>query len=178
MLFATGERCGASPTEVSGNNCMLRKILTHPNKILHKKSVPVKPEIITSKKFHKLLEDMAETMIKKDGVGLAAPQIGESIRVIVVNTKDGILALINPEITKKSWRQETDEEGCLSVPGVYGYVKRPAQISVTGYTQCGEKTDLKAKGLMARVIQHEIDHLGGILFIDKATRLKQTTQEL
>jgi len=157
---------------------MIREILIHPNKILHKKSEPVKASSILSAKFKKLITDMAETMLAKDGVGLAAPQIGESIRVIVVNTKDGVLPLINPEIKKKSWRQETDEEGCLSVPGVYGYVKRPANIEVSGLTQTGEKIDLKAKGLLARVIQHEVDHLDGILFIDKAKRLKQTIQEL
>jgi len=157
---------------------MLKEILIHPNKLLHQISEPVKTSSISSKKFQKLIVDMAETMIKKDGVGLAAPQIGENIRVIVVNTKDGVLALINPEIKKKSWRQETDEEGCLSVPGVYGYVKRPYQIEVSGYTKTGEKIDLKAKGLLARVCQHEIDHLDGILFIDKAKRIKQTIQEL
>jgi peptide deformylase len=149
---------------------MIKKVLTHPTKSLRQKSIEIEPENIRKPNFQKLLDDMAETMINKDGIGLAAPQIGKNVRVIVINTKDGIIPLINPIILSQSLKKESEEEGCLSVPGVYGIVSRPFKIKVQAYDFEGVSLTLDAKGLLARVIQHEIDHLDGILFIDKAKK--------
>jgi peptide deformylase len=112
-------------------------------------------------------------MFTDDGVGLAAPQVGQSIRLITVTTQDGAQAMFNPEITKRSLLKEWGEEGCLSVPNTFGDVKRYKKITCTFIDVQGQKRILPAKGLMARVIQHEIDHLDGILFIDKAKNIHQ-----
>jgi peptide deformylase len=111
---------------------------------------------------------MKETMLKKDGVGLAAPQIGKNKRIITVNTKDGVIAMINPRILNKSFLKEWDEEGCLSVPGIYGKVKRSKKLKCEFFDMDKKKNIISAQGFFARIIQHEIDHLDGILFIDKA----------
>ncbi|NLC43029.1 MAG: peptide deformylase [Clostridiales bacterium] len=113
-----------------------------------------------------LIDDMIETMYHADGVGLAAPQVGILKRVIVVDIGEGVHVLINPEITIEAG-EATDYEGCLSVPGVKGQVTRPAEITVEGLNRDGKKIRMKASGLLARAICHEIDHLEGILFVDK-----------
>lgn len=148
------------------------KIVTNPNPILRKVSIEISPEEISSKKMNELCLNMAETMIKKDGVGLAAPQVGKNIRAVVVNTKEGPIFMINPKIKNKSLTKEWGEEGCLSVPGIFGQVKRHKNLTCVFYDIRGEKNQMKAKGLLARVIQHEVDHLDGILFIDKAKDVK------
>ena len=151
------------------------QIVTHPNKILRKISEEIdvlKPKnTLKTKEFSDLLTDMTETMIKKDGVGLAAPQIGKNIRVIVVVIDNKIITMINPKITKRSWSKEAREEGCLSVPKTYGKVKRHKQINCTYIDKNGKNKKLKLEKMNARVIQHEIDHLDGILFIDKAKNI-------
>jgi len=149
------------------------KIITQPNPILRKKSAEISLEKITSRELRGLISSMAKTMVKADGVGLAAPQIGKNIRLAVINSKDGVFCLINPKFTKKSWARELAEEGCLSVPGVFGKVKRHKKISITYYNREGKKIKLTAAGMMARVTQHEIDHLDGILFIDKAVKVEE-----
>ncbi|HPL95288.1 MAG TPA: peptide deformylase [bacterium] len=146
---------------------MLLNILINPNPELRKKSQPITKNELDDKNFKKTVTDMAETMIKKDGVGLAAPQVGILKRLIVVNTEDGPVAFINPEIKKKSWRKIIMEEGCLSVPGVFANVKRPTSVKISFWDMAGQKHTLNAKDILARVLQHEIDHLDGILFIDK-----------
>jgi len=143
------------------------EIITHPNEMLRNKSKKVDIDSLGTKKFRSLLSDMIETMFKKDGIGLAAPQIGKNIRVLIINTKDGPKILINPEIIKKSILKEVGEEGCLSVPGYYGKVKRHKKIICTYTSEDNLKKRIEASGLMARVIQHEIDHLDGVLFIDR-----------
>ena len=120
----------------------------------------------------KLLDNMADTMYSARGVGLAAPQIGVSKRVIVVDIGEGLVGLINPEITLARG-EEVDTEGCLSVPGLVGDVPRAAEIEVKGLNRKGESCSLKAKGFLARVLQHEIDHLEGILFVDRATNIRK-----
>ena len=152
---------------------MIRDILIHPDKKLRVKSKLIPVKEIKSKEMKAFLVDMEETMLEKDGIGLAAPQVGVHKRVVVVNTKDGVVALINPKITKSSWRKESEEEGCLSVPGFYGYVKRSVRISVEARGYDGEKIKFEANGLFARVIQHELDHLDGVLFIDKAKKSRK-----
>ncbi|KKQ80663.1 MAG: Peptide deformylase [Parcubacteria group bacterium GW2011_GWC2_38_7] len=152
---------------------MLYKILTHPNKELRKKSQRILVAEICTDEMQKFLIDMSKTMITKDGVGLAAPQIGVLNRIIVVAYRDKVLALINPVLSKKSWLTEVEEEGCLSVPGVYGLVKRHRKITVSAYNEKAEKINFDARGLLARIIQHEVDHLDGVLFIDKVKKITQ-----
>ncbi|WP_294157058.1 peptide deformylase [uncultured Selenomonas sp.] len=121
------------------------------------------------KRLRKLLDDMAETMYEADGVGLAAPQVGEPIRMIVIDVQDdhGLIELINPEITYREG-EAVDTEGCLSVPNIYGEVQRAAKVKVEFLNRRGKKQHLTATGLLARCIQHECDHLEGQLFIDIA----------
>ncbi len=114
-----------------------------------------------------LIDDMIETMYHADGVGLAAPQVGVLKRVIVVDVGEGIHVLINPELIRQAG-EATDYEGCLSVPGINGQVTRPAEITVEGLNREGKKIRIKASGLLARAICHEIDHLDGVLFVDKS----------
>ncbi len=150
------------------------KIIANPNPILRKKSAEIKKDKIISEKIKRLCFAMAKTMLTKDGVGLAAPQIGKNIRLCVVNTKEGPIYLINPKIIKKSWAREWGEEGCLSVPNIFGEVKRHKKIICNFIDKKGKKAKISAEGLLARVIQHEVDHLDGILFIDKARNIKKT----
>ncbi len=125
----------------------------------------------------KLINNMADTMYDGKGVGLAAPQIGVSKRVIVYDVGNGIEGLINPEIL--SYEKETDVmvEGCLSIPGVEGEVERPVGIEVRGINSHGQEVRFKAEALLARVLQHEIDHLNGILFVDRVTRFVGENKE-
>ena len=143
-------------------------IVTEPNPILRCQSKAIDPAIISQSDFQQLAQDMAETMVKKDGAGLAAPQIGKNIRLIAVGIPDGVLVMINPIITKVSWKKEWDEEGCLSIPNIYGKVKRHKKVRCKFIDAQGKHRKIEAESLLARVIQHEIDHLDGILFTDKA----------
>jgi len=154
------------------------EIVTNPSQILRKKAKSINLKDISSKEIKTLIDQMAKTMLESDGPGLAAPQIGKSIRLIIVNIKQGPIALINPKIIRKSWRKCIDEEGCLSIPKVYGNVKRSHSIKVKTYNQHGKLIKLKAKGLFARVIQHEVDHLNGILFIDKVQKVKNLKDQV
>jgi len=119
--------------------------------------------------IERLLDNMADTMYAAQGVGLAAPQIGISKRVIVVDVGDGKIELINPVVVDKQG-QEVDSEGCLSIPGVSGDVARAAWVRVQGLNRQGEMSELEAAGLLARALQHEIDHLNGVLFVDVAEK--------
>ena len=142
-------------------------IITNPNPILRKKSKNIKLEDIKNPIFSAFLKDFKATMKEKDGVGLAAPQIGQNIRLIVVTDHDKEIIMINPEITKKSWKKTTEEEGCLSVPNFFGEVSRAKKINCQFLDNKGRLKKIQAKDFLARVIQHEIDHLDGILFIDR-----------
>lgn len=129
-----------------------------------------------NKKLRALIDDMAETMYETDGVGLAAPQVAVSKRIIVVDDHagSGLIALINPEITHAEGSQ-VGPEGCLSVPGYFGDVVRFDKITVKGIDPHNKKVTIKAEGFLARIFQHEIDHLEGHLFIEKATNLRLIT---
>ena len=146
-------------------------LVFHPNPLLRQKAAEISLDHIPG--YASLASDMAETMIADKGIGLAAPQIGESIRLIIVNTKSGPQVMFNPRITKKSLRQEWGEEGCLSIPGVFGNVKRYKKVSCSFFDSNGQEQTAEAEGLLARVIQHEIDHLDGILFIDTAKDIRE-----
>ncbi len=154
----------------------LREIVTVPDAVLRRKARPVTdfgPDL------QRLVDDMIETMRAAPGVGLAAPQVGVSQRVIVVEYPEDdeqedspkkLYVVINPEIKEMSSETEVGVEGCLSIPGVQGEVERSLAITVRGYTRRGQPIKIKVKGWMARIFQHEIDHLEGILFTDRATR--------
>ena len=147
-------------------------IITHPNPILRQKSTEISKEQLLDKKMKALLADMELTMKKRDGAGLAAPQIGLNIRLIVISHDKKTLFLINPKITKKSWAREIEEEGCLSVVNakgeiIYAPVSRHKKINCLYLDEKGKQKTLAAEKLLARVIQHEVDHLDGILFIDR-----------
>lgn len=114
-------------------------------------------------RIHQLLDDMKETMYAADGVGLAAPQVGILRRIAVIDVGDGVLELINPEIISSTGEQE-EIEGCLSLPGVSGYTKRPMNVTVTAFDREGREIVITGTGLLARALCHEIDHLDGILF--------------
>jgi len=118
----------------------------------------------------KLLKNMADTMYDAKGVGLAAPQIGVSKRVIVVDVGEGLVELVNPEIIELSDETEIDIEGCLSIPGVQGEVERAKRIRVKGLDGDGNNVIINAEDFFARALQHEIDHLDGVLFVDKVKR--------
>ncbi|MBQ2764327.1 MAG: peptide deformylase [Firmicutes bacterium] len=145
------------PIEKSGESTVLRQ--------------KAKPVLEVNDTIRTLLDDMAETMYESEGVGLAAPQIGISRRIIVVDVGEGLLELINPRLLKGHGKQ-TDEEGCLSVPGYFAPVERYKTIFVEGLDRTGKPVQVKAKDFMARALQHEMDHLDGILFIDKVKKEK------
>lgn len=152
----------------------LLEVLKAGNPVLKQVSVPVER---VDKKLKKLMDDMAETMYENDGVGLAAPQIGQNIRLVVIDCQDehGLLELINPVITFKEG-EAVDTEGCLSVPDIYGEVTRAAKVKVEFMNRRGKRQHLTATGLLARCIQHELDHLEGQLFIDIATSVHRGNQ--
>ncbi|MBQ1867527.1 peptide deformylase [Selenomonas sp.] len=129
------------------------------------------------KQLKKLMDDMAETMYESNGVGIAAPQIGKAIRLVIIDCQDehGLLELINPVITFREGT-ETDTEGCLSVPDIYGEVERAAKVKVEFLNRRGKKQRVTATGLLARCIQHELDHLEGQLFIDIAQSIHRGSQ--
>lgn len=130
------------------------------------------------KKLKLILDDMADTMYQSDGVGLAAPQVGLPIRMVVIDCQDdhGLIELINPVITYKEGSMN-GSEGCLSVPGIYGEVERYAKVKVEFLNRRGKLQHITATGLLARCIQHELDHLEGQLFIDIATSLRREEKD-
>ena len=148
---------------ISYNCFMPLKIIKFPSPILRKKAKPIKK---ITKDIIKLAEKMIETMHIAPGVGLAAPQVNKSIRLIVVDVGQGPIALINPEIVKRSGIQ-IFTEGCLCLPGVEAPVERSAKVSVIGLDLNGNPGQIEAEGLLATVFQHEIDHLEGMVFIDR-----------
>ena len=153
----------------------IKKILTVPNPVLRKKSSIVEK---VDKEIKKLMDDMLETMYKAPGIGLAAIQIGVPKRVVVIdiskeeNKKDP-LYFVNPELTWKSKEKATYEEGCLSIPDQFAKIDRPEKCIVKFLDYNGSLKEIKAEGLLATCIQHEIDHLNGILFIDYLSKLKK-----
>ncbi len=150
-------------------------ILKEPDPILRKKSTPV---TVVDKSIKKLLNDMLETMYAAPGIGLAAAQVGVLKRVVVIDlAKDGEkkspIFFVNPVITWKSDILEKKEEGCLSIPDYFAEIKRPNACHIKYLDQHGKEKQLKAEGLLATCIQHEIDHCDGILFIDYLSKLKR-----
>ena len=154
---------------------MLRKIIIEPDPILRKKCEPLEKVDTDTKK---LMDDMLETMYTAPGIGLAAVQIGILKRLVVIDIsrdeeKKNPIFLINPEIINQSKQTSVYEEGCLSIPGQFAEIERPAECTLKYINYNGEKKELKADGLLATCIQHEVDHLNGILFIDYLSKLKK-----
>ena len=154
----------------------IKEILTEPNKILRQVSKPVQK---VSKEEQKLMDDMVETMYQANGIGLAAIQIGIPKRIIVMDIskndqEKNPMYFVNPVIKNKNKELSTYEEGCLSVPNQFAEVDRPATCQIEYLDYYGEKKILQAKGLLATCIQHEMDHLEGILFIDYLSKLKKS----
>lgn len=143
----------------------IRVVRENGDEILRKKSREVES---IDDKIREILDDMVETLHKYNGVGLAGPQIGILKRIIVIDLYDDEwpMKLINPAIVKEKGKQEV-EEGCLSFPNQYGKIIRPAEVTVEALNENGEKVKIKAKELLAQALCHEIDHLNGILFVDK-----------
>ncbi len=141
--------------------------MTEGDEILRRRAPEVDPKELGSEKLRRLIEDMAETMVAAKGVGIAAPQVGESTRVFLADSADGPVALINPRIVKKSKKMIKDEEGCLSVPGRWGTVERYKSVTVEALAPDGKPVSFTAENFFARIVQHELDHLDGILFIDR-----------
>lgn len=151
----------------------VREIRILGDPVLRRKAEPVP---VVDDEIRRLVEDMIETMYDADGVGLAAPQVGVSQRVIVVDTREPNVpkfALINPEIVERSDALDRGEEGCLSIPGLKDIVERPDRVVVEAKDASGQPVRIEAEGLLARVLQHEVDHLDGILFIDRVSPLKR-----
>lgn len=153
----------------------MRQILTKSASVVRTKAREVEnphaPEI------RELVFAMKDAMRKANGIGLAAPQIGEPLRIFVAEVNKKFYVAVNPNVTKVSEETEEMEEGCLSVPGLWGPVERAARVTLEAFDQNGKPYRLKAKGLLARVIQHEMDHLDGILFIDKAKALYEIRRQ-
>lgn len=152
-------------------------IIKYPEPSLREKSVEIPLTDIKKPEMKQLLADMEHTMKKLDGAGLAAPQIGWNIRLVVINDEKAgkTIFMINPKITKKSWGQEIDEEGCLSVVDdkgkiIYGPVSRHKKVTCNYFDEFGNKKKIQAAEMLARIIQHETDHLDGILFIDRLVK--------
>lgn len=138
-------------------------IRTYGDSVLRQVADPVK---IINKEIKNISEKMVEAMLRANGVGIAAPQIGVAKRIIVFDLDGKLYILINPEIMETSEEEEENLEGCLSIPGVDAPVVRKLRVQVRGITLDEKEIEVEGEGLMARALQHEVDHLGGILFID------------
>jgi peptide deformylase len=153
-----------------------RDIITLPDQVLKKKARKVSefgPDL------QRLIDDMVETMREAPGVGLAAPQVNVSMRVIVVEFGDEedeeipakLFTIVNPEITRQSQETVMGIEGCLSIPGILGEVERSSSVTLKGFNRHGKPIRIKANGWLARIFQHEVDHLDGVLFVDRAEQV-------
>ena len=152
-----------------------KKIVIEPDPILRKESKPIEK---VDDELRRLLDDMLETMYAAPGIGLAAVQVGILKRIIVIDIskdqeKKNPLFLINPEIIFKSKKTSIHEEGCLSLPGHFAEIERPAECEINFIDYNGKKKEIKADGLLSTCIQHEVDHLDGVLFIDYLSKLKK-----
>jgi peptide deformylase len=164
-------------------------IKIYPCPVLRQKSQEIKTEELQKSEIKQLVLDMEKTMREKDGVGLAAPQVGVNKRIVAIEIAadnprypghDSVpsLILINPKILRRSWKKVLEEEGCLSLPEIFGLVKRSVKITVTALDRNGKKIKFRATGFFARVVQHEVDHLDGVLFIDKAKEIVRGKEKL
>jgi peptide deformylase len=160
----------------------IREIITVPDKILRGKARKVTS---FGAELQTLIDDMVDTMREALGVGLAAPQVNAPLRVIVVEfnesedeeTPPKLYTVVNPKITRFSSDQDFGTEGCLSLPRIVGDVERPISVTVKGFNRRGQPLKIKASGWLARIFQHEVDHLDGVLFVDRADKVWQIEGE-
>jgi len=160
----------------------IREIITLPNKTLRQKARKVSS---FGSDLQSLADDLVETMRSAPGVGLAAPQVNVPLRVIVVEFNESedeevspkLYVVVNPEITRFSSEDEIGTEGCLSIPGIVGDVERPLTVTIKGLNRRGQPQKIKASGWLARIFQHEVDHVDGVLFVDRAERVWQIEGE-
>lgn len=168
----------------------MKEIVQKDQPVLRETAKPVPIEEINSEHIKKVIEEMSSAMItQKDGIAIAAPQIGENLRIFIVSGKllkqadssykgnEQDLVFINPEIIKLSKEKKDVEEGCLSVRWLYGKVRRSVRTTVVAFNEKGEKIERGASGILAQIFQHEVDHLNGILFIDKAKQIWEMTEK-
>jgi len=165
------------------------KIATAGAEVLRKEAEPVGPETILSDPVQRFIRDLKESLMDSGGVGLAAPQVFCSQRIVAVSIREGILEAedqiasvpleiwINPVFKKLSDKREINWEGCLSIPGYMGLVERPVQVDLEGYDEKGEKRQITASGFYARALQHEIDHLDGVLYIDRMKDMRSFSRD-
>lgn len=152
----------------------IRKVLTEEDETLRKKSKPV---VDFDERLHELLDDMLDTMKKQEGAGLAGVQVGVLKRLFIMDTGHGLRECINPVLLKSEGINKVKVEGCLSVPGKCGYVERPDKVWVEYQDRNGQKVSKKFTGFEAKCFCHEYDHLDGILYIDKATKMFKDRDE-
>lgn len=147
-------------------------ITTYPTKSLREKSTPIADP--NASEIQTLIKNMFDTMVAAEGIGIAAPQVGKNIRLFLARTdnKRGYDAFINPRLSRKSLRKNTMEEGCLSVPGHYGQVRRHLAVTIHYTDDAGKERSERVRGMLSRVIQHEYDHIEGILFIDRTKKVE------
>ena len=153
----------ATAVGVERNGCM--EVLHHPSTVLRERAREIDPPGDDS--LRALIRAMAEAMYEENGIGLAAPQVGVNKRVIVFDVDDNLAAICNPVITERSEETLVDEEGCLSVPGITVPIERNVTVRCKGQTIEGRELEIEASDLLARVLQHEIDHLDGVLILDR-----------
>ncbi len=154
----------------------LFQVLTEPTPSLRERSRELRVDEILTPDFQTYLDTLIETMFAEDGVGIASPQVGKNVRAIAVNIGGRPECWINPEIVKKSEAMAESEEGCLSVPGRYGIVMRHKKITVRALNRHGRTVEMDLKNFPAFVLQHEVDHLDGMLFIDRAEKTVQASK--
>ena len=146
------------------------QIRTYGDPVLRRSAEPVQT---IDDEIRRICQQMVEAMLRADGVGLAAPQIGIPLRIIILDVEGEFHVLINPELLSVSEETEASTEGCLSVPGVHSEVSRSARATIAGTTLDGERVEITGEGLLARAIQHEMDHIDGHLFIDRVSQVKR-----
>ena len=146
-------------------------IITYPNPILEKKTSKIKD--FKSPEIKEFVFNMLETLETKKGLGLAANQVGKSLRLCIIKFEGKTYVLFNPKYKSKSWKKVIFDEGCLSFPGLFFPVKRHAKVTAEAQDRKGNKITLKADGLLSRALQHEIDHLDGILFTSRKIKIKK-----
>ncbi|MBI2411079.1 MAG: peptide deformylase [Candidatus Kerfeldbacteria bacterium] len=161
---------------------MSLRIYTIQEPEVRQESTPISVEELRQPAMQQFANDLIEAMIRFQGIGIASCQVGRTIRMVVI-TKEYTeekehLVLVNPRLVSVAEKTSVLEEGCLSVPGVFGPVERPSKVRVKALSRNGEPLDIKAKGMLARILQHEIDHINGILFVDKASTIRETQEEI
>lgn len=140
--------------------------------VLRERAAEVDPKELDTPEFKRFIEDMVDTMYHANGVGIAATQVGVGKRVFIAESPKGPIALVNPVFTKKSLKMQGGEEGCLSVPGKYDKLRRHKSVTIEALTPSGEKIAFTAENFFARILQHELDHLDGTLYIDRVKEQK------